>query len=151
MLDGQYEIMKSRFVTFLLLLFLSLCLSGCPIQSPMEMRFHISPEPIVGRDVSAIVKLRSIDEAPHTKLEFNASEGIEFLSGATEFEIKIPVDQWVEYQIHFRVVEEGIHIISAYAFNTYDPESSSGFGAGKTLYIQSSVIEAIVSETEISE
>lgn len=44
-----------------------------------------------------------------------------------------------------------IHIISAYAFNTYDPGSSYGFGAGKILYIQSSVIEAIVSETQISE
>jgi hypothetical protein len=64
----------------------------------------------------------------------------------------LPEDQWVEYQIPFRVIEEGIHIISAYAFNTYDPEeSSSGFGTGKTLYIQSSVIEALVSETKISE
>jgi hypothetical protein len=116
----------------------------------MEMRFQISPEPIVGKDVSAIVKLRSIEEAPHTKLEFNASEGIEFLSRTTEFEIKLPEDQWVEYQIPFRVIEEGIHIISAYAFNTYD-QSSSGFGTGKTLYIQSSVIEVLVSETKISE
>jgi len=117
----------------------------------MEMRFQISPEPIVGHNVFAIVKLRSIDEAPHTKLEFNASEGIEFLSGTTEFEIQLPEDQWIEYQIPFRVIEEGIHIISAYAFNTYNPESGSGFGAGKTRYIQSSVIEAIVSETKISE
>jgi len=117
----------------------------------MEMRFNISTEPIVGQDVSAIVTLRSIEEASHTKLEFNASEGIEFLSRTTEFETRLPEDQWVEYQIPFRVIEEGIHIISAYAFNTYDPESSSGFGTGKTLYIQSSVIEAIVSETKISE
>ena len=143
--------MKSRFATFVLLIFLSLCLSGCPIQSPMEMRFNISTEPIVGRDVSAIVQLRSIEEAPNTKLEFNASEGIEFLSEATEFEIELLEDQWVEFQIPFRVIEEGVHIISAYAFNANDPGSSYGFGAGKTLYIRSSVIESIVSETKISE
>jgi len=143
--------MKSRFVTSVLLLFLSLCLSGCPVQSPLEMRLNISAEPIVGRDVSAIVQLRSIEEATNTKLEFNASEGIEFLSETTEFEIELPEDQWVEFQVHFKVIEEGIHTISAYAFNAYDPGSSYGFGAGKTLYIRSSVIEAIVSETKISE
>ena len=143
--------MKSRLVTFVLFLFLSLFLSGCPIQSPMEMRFNISDEPIVGQDVFAIVQLRSIEEAPNTKLEFNASEGFEFLSATTEFEIELPIDQWVEFQIRFRVIEEGIHVISAYAFNTYDPETRSGFGVGKTLYIRSSVNEAIVSETKLSE
>lgn len=143
--------MKSRLTTFVLLIFLSLSLSGCPIQSPMEMRFIISAEPIVGRDVFAIVQLRSSEEAINTKLEFNALEGIKFLSETTEFEIELPEDQWVEFKIPFRVIEEGIHSISAYAFNTYDPESRSGFGAGKTLYIRSSVIEAIVSETKISE
>ena len=69
----------------------------------------------------------------------------------TEFEIELPIDQWVEFQIRFRVIEEGIHVISAYAFNTYDPETRSGFGVGKTLYIRSSVNEAIVSETKLSE
>jgi uncharacterized protein (DUF58 family) len=141
--------MKSRLVTFVLLLFLSFFLSGCPIQSPLEMRFNISGEPVVDRDVSAIVQLRSIEVAPDTKLEFKASEGIKFLSETTEFDIELPKDQWVEFQIRFSVIEEGIHVISAYAFNTYDPETRSGFGAGKTLYIRSSVNEAIVSETEI--
>ncbi len=143
--------MKSRLVTFVLLFFLSLCLSGCPITSPMEMRFHISPEPLVGRDVSAIVQIRSVDEASNTILEFNATEGIEFLSETTEFEIELPEDQWVEFQIPLRVIEEGIHIISAYAFNRFSNEEEYGFGAGKTLYIRSSVIEAIVSENKISE
>ncbi len=116
----------------------------------MEMIFNISGEPIVDRDVSAIVQLRSIEEAPKTKLEFKASEGIKFLSETTEFDIELPKDQWVEFQIRFIVIEEGMHVISAYAFNTNDPETRSGFGAGKTLHIRSSVNEAIVSETEIS-
>jgi hypothetical protein len=117
----------------------------------MEMKLRIAPEPIVGREVFAIIKLRSRIEAPNTKLKIDASEGIHFASAAAEFDLSLPEGQWIEVRIPFIVHEEGVNLISAHAFNRNNPESESGFGAGKTLYIRSGVIGATISETELTE
>ena len=117
----------------------------------MEMEFSISPEPVVGREVNAIIKLRSRIEAPNTKLEVQATEGISFISDATEFDLRLPKGQWIEVEIPFIVREAGNNITSAHAFNRNNPESDSGFGAGKTLYIRSSRTGATISETELNE
>jgi hypothetical protein len=140
--------MNTKLILISTLLFLAFFLAGCPIASPMTMRFNISPEPIVGREVSAIIQLRSIQEAPNTKLELDASEGIQFLSTKLEYELLLSEGEWVEVRVPFTVLEEGAHLISAYAFNSYEPGSDSGFGAGKTLYIHSGLTKASVSENE---
>jgi hypothetical protein len=115
----------------------------------MEMRFHISPEPIVGSEVTAIIQLRAIEEAPNTKLEINASDGILFPSNTVEFDLILPEKEWVEIRVPFTVTKEGIYAISAYAFNSYEPGSDTGFGAGETLYIRSGKTAATVSENEL--
>jgi hypothetical protein len=116
----------------------------------MEIRFHISPEPIVGREVTAIIQLRSIEAAPHTRLEIDASDDIHFSISVLEFDLQLPEDEWVENRVPFTINKEGIHTIAAYAFNSYEQGSDSGFGAGKTLYIRSDFKEAIISEEELS-
>jgi hypothetical protein len=143
--------MKFRLAVIPTLLLITLFLTACPIASPMNMKFEISPEPIVGREVNAIIQLRSVQEAPNTKLELDASEGIQFLSNKLEFELNLSEGEWVEVRVPFTVLEEGVHLISSFAFNSYEPGSENGFGAGKTLYIQAGLEEAIVSENEFSD
>ncbi len=55
----------------------------------MKMKLEVSPDPLVGKEVFAIIHIRSIEEAQHTKLEFRASEGIEVLTEATEFYLEL--------------------------------------------------------------
>ena len=117
----------------------------------MKMKLEVSPDPLVGKEVFAIIHIRSIEEAQHTKLEFRASEGIEVLTEATEFYLELTDDQWVEYKIPFRVTEEGISIISTYAFNSNEPGSDFGFGVGKTLYIKSTDDAGTVSKTKFDD
>lgn len=117
----------------------------------MKVKLDISPEPIVGREVTAIIKLRSTQEAPNTRQEIRASEGINVLSNNLEYDLQLATGEWTEVRVQFVVLEEGVNLISAYAFNSYEPGSDSGFGAGKTLYIRSSLNEAIVSEDELSD
>jgi hypothetical protein len=143
--------MKLRPVFFLILIFLTIFISGCPATSPMKMNLDILPEPIVGREVTAIVQLRSIQEAPNTKLEIRTSEGIQILSNNLEYDLQLTRNEWVEVKVPFIVLEEGVNLISAYAFNSYEPGSESGFGAGKTLYIRSGLNEAIISENDLSD
>jgi len=142
--------MKFRLAAIPTLLLITLFLTACPIASPMVMKVDISPEPIVGREVTAVIQIRSVQEAPNTKLELDASEGIQFLSDKLEFELDLPEGEWEEVRIPFTVLEEGVHLISAYAFNSYEPGSENGFGSGKTIYIQADLKEAIVSEDVFS-
>jgi hypothetical protein len=115
----------------------------------MKVKLDISPDPIVGREVTAIIKLRSTQEAPNTKLEIRASEGINVLSDNLEFDLQLTTGEWTEVWVDLIVLEEGVNFISAYAFNRYEPGSDAGFGAGKTLYIRSSLNEATVSEDQL--
>jgi len=143
--------MKQNRLLILISLFLIVILTGCPLDSPMKMEFHIISEPIVGKEVTAIIKRRSNEAAPHTKLEIDASDDIHFSNSKLKFDIPLPEDEWVEVRVPFTVRKKGIHTIAAYAFNSYDPRSDSGFGAGKTLYIRSGISEAAISEDELSE
>jgi hypothetical protein len=129
---------------------LSLLLFGCPPSSPMQMQFRISPQPIVGREVFGIIRLRSRIEAPSTKLKLDASEGIIFPSEVTNIDVHLPEGEWVEVRIPFIVNRAGVYVISAHALSNF-PDSVSVFGAGETLYIRSGTIGAIVSKNEISE
>ena len=143
--------MNSRLIPFLLFISLSFLLFGCPQQSPMKMELDVSPDPLVGEKVYAIIHIRSLEEALNTTLEFTTSEGIEVLTETTEFHLELTNKQWVEYKIPFRVIEEGPHIISAYAFNAYESGSEFGFGAGKTLYIKSTYEEGVVSKSNFDD
>lgn len=142
--------MKQNLIFILISLLLAIILTGCPIDSPMEMEFHITPEPVVGREVMAVIQLRSIEAAPHTNLKIDASDDIHFLTSTLKFDLQLPEDEWVEIRVPFTVSKEGVHTIAAYAFNSYDQGSDSGFGVGKTLYIRSGNTEAIVSEEKFS-
>ena len=117
----------------------------------MKMELEVSPDPLVGEIVYATIHIRSIEEALNTRLDFRTSEGIEVLTEKTEFHLALTNKQWVEYKIPFRVIEEGSHIISAYAFNSYEPGSEFGFGAGKTLYIKSTYKEGVVSKSKFDD
>lgn len=106
--------MKQNRLLFLISLFLTVILIGCPIDSPMKMEFRITSEPIVGKEVTAIIKLRSSEAAPHTKLEIDISDDIHFSKSKFKFNTPLPEGERVEVRVPFTVRKKGIHTIAGY-------------------------------------
>ena len=141
--------LQNRWMVFLGTIGLALgLLSACSRgpSSPMSIAMSITPEPIVGREVNLHIEISTVSAAPNTVLTVTLSSGVELVSGDLHWQGKLEPGQSVGIDLTIRVMTEGEWPVSAYAFSPDTPGSRFGVGAGKALYIQSSVNSAEVIE-----
>ena len=130
--------MKKSSISFTFIIITTL-ITACSPSSPMMTELDILHDPIVGREVDLSIVLSSSSDAPYTFLEITIPEGIQIIQGETGLWTSIQRNEKFKYQMKIRVLNEGEYLISAYAFNRYsDDASSGGFGAGNTIYVFSS-------------
>jgi hypothetical protein len=113
------------------------------------MQMSISPEPIVGREVNLYIELMSNSiPAPNTVLTVTLPSGVELVTGGLNWRGDLAAGQPVEVDLTLRVTTAGEWPISAFAFSSVTPGSPYGFGAGKSLYVRSSINSAEVIEAD---
>jgi hypothetical protein len=142
----------SRFVVTVLisLMMLAACTktngggSGGP-GSPLKVRTSITPEPIVGRDVTWHIEMVSTGpEFQNATLRVELPEGVELVSGDPNWQGDIPAGGTVVVDLVIRVTTPGEWKISAGASAIIGPGSNAA--GWKTLYTTSSETSAEVIE-----
>ena len=124
---------------------LAVTLSACTSpQSPMTVKASISPAPIVGQAVTLRVEITTSRDAPNTTLQMTLPQGVELMSGDANWQGDIKVGESTTIDLVIRVNQAGDYVIDAYAFARITSES--GFGGGKTLYVNSAADHATVTE-----
>lgn len=113
---------------------------------PIVVNASISPEPIVGQEVTWHIEISSNGPALlNTKLYVFLPEQVELISGDADWQGDIPANGSVSVDLVIRVNEPGEWMIDAYAFTDYGT-GNGGEGGGKTLYIASTLTEAKVTD-----
>ncbi len=125
------------------------CFSCTNPASPLVMTVSISPEPIVGRDVTYRVEITALkSNLPNTALTITLSSGIDLIQGDLSWHGDVAEGQTVTKDLIIRVTTPGEWSIYAYAAS--QPNLAQGgtalFGASKTLYLKSSTDSAQVIE-----
>lgn len=117
--------------------------SGGP-GAPLKVAASLSPEPIVGQDVTWHIEVYSIAPAfPGTRLEIELPEGVELVSGELYQVLDIPAEGRVPADLVIRVTQPGEWKITAIARYS---EDGNGYGVAKWFLINSSTNSAEVIE-----
>ena len=129
---------------------LSACSRGA--SSPMTMKMSVSPDPVVGKDVTLHVDIVSKSAAPKTVLTVTLPSGVELVSGSLSWQGAVAANQLIGIDMTIRITAEGEWPVYAYAYYQFSPDSKAGFGASKTIYLLSKsnsaeVVEDINRET----
>jgi hypothetical protein len=112
---------------------------------PLKIMATLSPEPIVGQDVSWHIELLSgQSELPNTKLEIVLPDGVELVSGNLKWNGDIPADGKALIDLVIRVTQPGEWKISAFASVAFS--KTSGFGVEKWFQVTSSITSAKIIE-----
>ncbi len=146
---------KHYYSAFLMgLIFISLLLlMGCERNdgssggpgSPLKVRASISPEPIVGREVTWHIEIFSTGpEFQDATLRVELPEEVELVSGDPNWQGDIPANGTVAVDLVIRVITPGEWRVYAVASVIHDPHNSST--GWKALYITSSDTSAEVVE-----
>jgi len=104
----------------------------------------ISPEPIVGQEVTLHIEMESKSHAPDTLLMITLPEGVALVNGDLTWQGAIDANHIVAVEITIRVIDEGTWPVYAYAYYQFSPDSRTGFGASKTLHVISGAESATV-------
>jgi hypothetical protein len=143
--------MKTRTIIAnqLVILFGLLSLVACSQSTfPMEIMTSISPDPVVGQDVTLHTEI-SVGgvHAPNTTVEISLSPGVELVEGDLIWKGDIEPDQTISFDVTIRVTTAGDWPVSIYAYSS--PDGESRWGDQEFFYIRSSDTSAqIIPQSE---
>jgi hypothetical protein len=114
--------------------------------SPLEVTAAVTPEPIVGQEVTWHIEMKSLGNLPlpNTTLSVTLPVEVELVSGPADWHGDIPSSGVVSVDLLIRVTTPGEWPIHAYAYA--DLGSGNVYGGSKLLYLVSSIDSAIVVE-----
>ena len=121
----------------LISLLLLLLLDACEEKSFNITKIDASPEPVVGEVVTLSIKIESENEEPDVSLSVTLPEGVQLISGSTEWNGSLPANGTYTHDISICVLYEGLWHIRADA--RYWPTGRDERWGGDTdhLYLES--------------